>query len=123
MKKVQVPAGLKKCKKCGYYKGACIAASGMEVGVSCSCHNQICDRCGEKVYEFPIGSSMFDEDRGLLHVPVHCAWGHKCPDGVNGQLKNSSLIDPRTGQDLLHPGKQTRIGKLIAQAWKEVENV
>jgi len=102
MKKVKVPAGLKKCKKCGYYKGITQDHRG-DRKVDCACHKQICDRCGEKVYEFPIGSTIFDEKRGLLHVPVFCAWGHKCPDGVNGQLKNSFLIAPRTGKDLLHP--------------------
>ncbi len=102
MKKVEVPAGLKKCKKCGYYKGITQDHRG-DRKVDCACHKQICKRCGEKVYEFPIGSTIFDEKRGLLHVPVFCAWGHKCPDGVNGQLKNSFLINPRTGEDLLHP--------------------
>ena len=89
--------------------------------VSCACHNQLCDRCGNKVYEFPIGSTIFNEERGLVHVPVLCAWGHKCPDGVNGQLKHSSLIDPRTGEDLLHPGKQTQIGKMLTKALKRKE--
>lgn len=102
MKKVQVPAGLKKCKTCGYYKGITQGNNG-DRDVSCACHKQICKRCGEKVYDFPIGSTVFDEQRGLLHIPVFCAWGHTCPDGVKGQLENSFLINPRTGEDLLHP--------------------
>ena len=99
--KVEVPAGLKKCKKCGCYKGITIDKH-KPVKVSCVCHNQKCDRCGEKVYKFPVPSTIFDEERGILYVSIVCAWGHTCPDGVKGQLKNSFLIDPRTGKDLLN---------------------
>ena len=95
----KVPKGLKKCPKCNYYKG--IAEDHRGLGkVSCACHNQLCDRCGEKVAEFPIHATVFDEERGLLHVPVFCAWGHTCPDGVKGQLKNSFLFD-KDGNNLL----------------------
>ncbi len=97
---IKVPKGLTKCPKCNYYKGITKDHRG-SIKVSCACHNQICERCGEKVYEFPIGSTIYDEDRGLLHVPVFCAWSHRCPDGVQGQLKNSFLIDSN-GNNLLN---------------------
>ncbi len=73
--------------------------------VSCICHNQRCHRCGEKICKYKVPSTIYREGIGIRHVSIVCAWGHKCTDGVNGQLENSFLIDPRTGKDLLHPNQ------------------
>jgi len=102
--KVKVPAGLKKCKKCGYFKGK-VEDQGHIYEVSCICHNQLCDRCGNKISKYKVPSTIFTEKNGIQHVSIVYAWGHKCPDGVNGQLRHSFLIDPRTGEDLLHPNQ------------------
>ena len=75
--KETVPAGLKKSQKCGHYKGICLQ-DGEQWIISCCCNLQICKRCNEPVYKY------------------------RCPDGVKGQLKNSFLIDLRTGKDLLN---------------------
>ena len=116
--KAKVPAGLKKCEKCGYYKGKA-ESKGVMYDVSCICHNQTCHRCGEKVCKYKVPSTIYEEGIGIRHVSIVCAWGHKCPDGVNGQLENSCLIDPNTGQDLLHPGKQSHIGKMLSEAFQK----
>lgn len=100
--KETVPAGLKKCHKCGHYKGKCMQ-DGERWTISCCCNLQICQRCKEPVYKYRIGSNIYEENGGRCwHVPIYCAWGHRCPDGVKGQLKNSFLIDLRTGKDLLN---------------------
>jgi len=96
---VKVPAGLKKCQQCGYYNGEMEDDDGL-IEISCACHNQLCDRCGEKVSKFRVPSSHFDEKEGLRHTSIVSAWGHRCPDGVQGQLRHSYLIDPRTGENL-----------------------
>ncbi|MCD6109144.1 hypothetical protein J7J83_00055 [bacterium] len=103
--KVKVPAGLKRCPKCGYYKGECIQ-DGKRWIISCRCNLQICKRCNKPVFRYRIGSNIYDEhDGSCWHVPIIAAWAHKCSDGVKGQLKNSALINLRTGEDLLHGGK------------------
>jgi len=101
--KPKVPAGLKRCHKCGHFKGKCIQ-DGKPWSISCCCNLNICERCKTPVYEYKICSSIYDERDGRCwHIPIMCAWGHKCPDGVSGQLGNSFLIDPRTGANLLKP--------------------
>ncbi len=96
-----VPKGLSRCEKCGHYKGDCLQ-DGVKWHISCICHRQICHRCRLPIYKYKIPSDIYDETNGrCLHVSIVCAWAHRCPDGVQGQLPNSMLIDTRTGIDIL----------------------
>ncbi len=100
-----IPEGLKKCDKCGYFYGSCKYQE-RDWTVSCICNPQICDRCETPVYKWRIGSNQYEpRDATCWHISIYCAWGHSCPDGVKGQLKHSCFINPRTGDDLLHPIK------------------
>ena len=97
----KVPVGLKRCRRCGCYKGTCMDNS-EKVKVSCACNPNICEKCNTPVYKFRICSNYYDEETGnIWHVPILKAWAHKCPDGCHGQLKNSFLINIKTGEDLL----------------------
>lgn len=101
-----VPKGLKKCGKCGEYYGKCIYKDHMWK-ISCKCNPHICSKCGKPVYPWRICSNYYEKRDGTCwHIPIYCAWGHRCPDGKLGQLENSHLIDVRTGEDLLHPGEE-----------------
>jgi len=102
----KVPAGLKRCRKCGHFKGKCIQ-DGKEWGITCNCNLNICDRCNTPVHEHRIGTNEYNEQAGLCwHVGVICAWSHKCPDGFRRQSENAFLIDPHTGKDLLAGAKE-----------------
>ena len=84
MKKVKVPAGLKKCQKCGHYKGFCLSKEdrNTKFRVSCACHDQICKRCGKKTSKFPIGSIYYNPEgesfvstnyiSGIKHISEDC---------------------------------------------------
>jgi len=94
--------GLQQCSTCGYFHGSCFYKE-ESWEISCACDPNICDRCNKPVYKWKITSNWYDPvDATCWHTPILHAWGHKCPDGVSGQLKNSFLIDPRTGEDLLN---------------------
>jgi hypothetical protein len=98
----KIPEGLNRCRKCGYLNGKYKDDKFGMVSVSCACNPNICRRCNTPVHKFRIGSNYYDEQAGhFWHIPMHMAWAHKCPDGTPGQLENSFLIDPRTGEDLL----------------------
>lgn len=99
--KYPVPAGLTRCKKCGHFKGDCVQ-NGEPWHISCICNRQICHRCQLPINKYEICSDIYDENNGRCwHVGIISAWVHRCPDGVQSQLSNSFLIDPRTGENLL----------------------
>ena len=86
---------------------ACLTVSS---GILAACNPNICRRCNTPVHKYRIISNIYDQKTGKCwHVPIFCAWGHRCPDGVKGQLRNSRLINIRTGEDLLHPKKKSRL--------------
>ena len=94
--------GLKQCDTCGYFYGSCVYNK-KKWDISCACNPNICERCNAPVYKWKITSNHYDPvDTKCWHVPIYCAWGHICPDGEKGQLKNNFLIDPRTGENLLN---------------------
>jgi hypothetical protein len=106
MDKPKVPAGLKRCRKCGYLKGKYMDDRFGIVSVNCACNPHICGKCKTPVFKFRICSNYFDEQAGrAIHVPIFSAWAHKCPDGKLRQLENSFLINPHTGEDLLKKKK------------------
>ncbi len=93
----KIPAikkGLEQCSECGYFHGTQVINE-RGVKVDCCCNPQICNRCKKPVYKWKIGSKVYHPEQGeALNIPVFCAWGHRCPDGVRGQQKNSFIIDP-----------------------------
>lgn len=94
---VRVLDGLEQCKKCGYFNGNCIQSE-TEWEVTCCCSTNTCSRCKMPIYKYKIGSNMFDLQNGQCwRIPVFCAWGHTCPDGIKSQLPNSFLI-PTSGK-------------------------
>lgn len=79
MKKVKVPAGLKKCKQCGEYKGFCLSKTNHELKfrVSCACHEQICEVCRKKPNKFPIRSIYYRKtDEKLISVNYISGMAH-----------------------------------------------
>lgn len=97
MSKPKVPAGLKRCRKCGHFKGRCIdpdpTYAGITVKVGCACNPHTCHRCGKPIFKHRICSNYYHEQSGdIIHVPIFTAWAHRCPDGTTGQKENSALI-------------------------------
>lgn len=76
-----VPKGLKKCRKCGDYKGTCIQKEA-EWKIDCSCHPHICRHCNNTVFKYRIFSNFYDPlDGHCWHVNVFTALEHmaSCP--------------------------------------------
>jgi hypothetical protein len=76
--------GLRRCKKCNYFRGKCIDDArftrGLLMEVSCKCDNDAyCKFCGELLSKFKPNSNYFNEkDKKIWHVPWFTVLGHKC---------------------------------------------
>ncbi|MFC1600345.1 hypothetical protein ACFL3T_04925 [Patescibacteria group bacterium] len=79
----KVPAGLKRCSKCGHYKGKCMF-DGEQWDISCVCKLSICRKCGKPVYKYKITSNIYEEKAGKCwHVPICAAMVHRCQNNNN----------------------------------------
>lgn len=81
------PRGLRRCTRCGDWKGACLDPSVAEtawiITVHCACdnHNR-CARCHELLFERRLNASLYNpKDGHIWHVPGFCGFGHRCPEG------------------------------------------
>jgi hypothetical protein len=78
-----VPRGLSRCPTCGDWIGRCLWPDPLmwhhgPTRVSCRCEANLCDQCGEPIYEYRLGGNIYDENRGLLHVPGMVGAFHLC---------------------------------------------
>lgn len=78
------PRGLKRCKKCGDWKGVCLDPSpefaGQVMTVHCFCdnHNR-CARCQAQLADRRLNANFYDADeRAIYHVPGFCGLNHRC---------------------------------------------
>lgn len=82
-----VPNGLKKCERCGDWRGECLDPSpnfaGKVMRVNCLCENHnLCARCGERLCERKVNANYYsEEDGGIWHVPGFSALKHRCAGG------------------------------------------
>jgi len=90
-KKVVIPKGLHRCKKCGEYKGVIKVKdlprghswfktyySRRLIDVMCICDGIKCEVCKKKINHRPC-SAYFDENTGSLwYVPVFVGWNLVC---------------------------------------------
>ncbi len=80
------PRGLRRCPRCGFYRGNCLDPSplfdGLMMKVHCLCeNNNKCARCGEPLYKFRLNSNYYDEkDNNIWYVPGFAGLSHVCPD-------------------------------------------
>ena len=93
MKKAKVLPGLKRCSKCGEYKGVVkekdlprenhwfkTGHPNRGIEVTCICEGMKCRTCG-KVYVHRVCSYYYDEKtRSLWHVPGFIVWHQICAE-------------------------------------------
>jgi len=86
-----VPNGLKKCERCGDWRGQCLDPNPhfnckvMRVYCLCENHNA-CALCGQPLYERKLDANYYSEaDSCIWHVPGFLALKHRCEGG--GQWK------------------------------------
>jgi len=91
MRKIPVPSGLRRCAKCGEYKGLVkhedlpaghdwfkMMCPDRPVEVLCICEGMHCGICGKKNIH-KVCSNYYDEENGCLwHVPVFIGWSLTC---------------------------------------------
>ena len=101
MKKHLVPKGLRRCSRCGEYRGYVepedlpaghdwfkTMCAGRPVEVLCICEGKRCRVCGKKKIH-RICSNYYDEKDGCLwHVPGFIAWSLTCSDCLKKMGKN-----------------------------------
>ncbi len=82
-----VPNGLKKCGRCGDWRGECLDPSpefkGKVMRVHCLCENcNACAWCGQRLYERKLNANYYSEKDGCIwHVPGFSALKHRCEGG------------------------------------------
>jgi hypothetical protein len=79
-----VPKGLTRCPVCGDWIGRCLWQDPLlwhrgATRVSCRCEANVCNKCGEPIYEYRLGANVYDEAaEQILHVPGMVGAFHRC---------------------------------------------
>jgi hypothetical protein len=79
-----VPKGLSQCPVCGDWIGRCLWTDPLmwhlgPTRISCRCEANLCSTCGEPIYEYRLGSNVYNEAMGKIeHVPGMVGVFHRC---------------------------------------------
>ncbi len=79
-----VPKGLTHCRVCGDWKGRCFWNNPLDwhkgpTPITCRCDANLCHKCGEPIYEYRLGSNIYDEaSQQVLHVAGMVGMMHAC---------------------------------------------
>lgn len=119
-----VPRGLVRCKVCGCWAGECLDPNpefkGMVMKVHCLCQNDnLCARCGQKLYEYKLNANYYGKDGQIWHVPGFSGFGHRCP-GYKQELKMKLKIKDATIW-ISEAGSSTSKGFVICNGEPKIE--
>lgn len=94
---LEIPAGLKRCSKCGLFRGKCLDPfpqfTGMIVKVSCLCQNDnFCAGCGKPLFALKLNSNFFDVNHKIVrHVSGLYALDHVCNEERSDEENNGDI--------------------------------